>query len=194
MIYLTRHGQTEWNREGRYQGKLDSPLTPHGEQQARRVGALLASLIDAPGDWRLVTSPLGRARRTAELIRDSLDGRVALDLDDRLAEISLGSWDGLSYDEVESLTPDGLGRWERYFHSPDGETYDALAARVADWLAQVSGSVRLIVVSHGVTGRVLRGLYAGLTRDEMLKLDVPQDAVFRLVEGAIDRLDCAQVQ
>ena len=190
MILLARHGETEWNQAGRYQGRLDSPLTLAGEDQARRIGAMLAKLHVTPDGWRVVSSPLGRARRTAELIQASLGGRLALTLDERLSEISLGSWDGLAHEEVESLIPDGLGRWERYFHSPDGETYEALVARLSQWLAEVREDDRLIVVSHGVSGRVLRGLYAGLSRQQMLKLDVPQDAVFRLHAGQIDRVDC----
>ena len=68
MIYLVRHGRTEFNAEGRFQGHCDSPLTPLGVAQAHRYGELLARLIGDPADWTLGSSPLGRAVATAEII------------------------------------------------------------------------------------------------------------------------------
>ena len=72
-----------------------------------------------------------------------------------------------------------------------GETFEAISARIGDWLSELDGSGRRIVaVSHGMAGRVLRGLYAGLSRQAMLELPVPPDAVFRLSHGRIERIDC----
>lgn len=188
MIYLVRHGQTEFNLARRYQGALDSPLTEHGARQAERIGALLAGLLDGEG-WEVVSSPQGRARRTAEIINARLG--LPLGLDDRLREISLGAWDGLLIGEVLHKLPPGAGVWERQLHAPGGESFEAISARIADWLAEIEASGRRIVaVSHGMAGRVLRGLYGGYSRQAMLELDVPQDAVFRLSEGRIERIDC----
>jgi broad specificity phosphatase PhoE len=189
VIYLVRHGQTEFNLARRYQGGLDSPLTQQGVIQAERIGALLARLLNDEG-WAMVSSPQGRARRTAEIINDRIG--LPLAFDDRLREISLGSWDGLLQDEVAARIPAGLAHWNRFFYSPDGESYEALAERLGGWLAWATAPGRKVVaVSHGVSGRVLRGLYAGLSRPAMLELPVPQDAVFRLAEGRIERIDCA---
>lgn len=189
MIYLVRHGQTEFNLARRYQGALDSDLTEHGVRQAERIGALLAGLLRDDQGWEIVSSPQGRARRTAEIINARLG--LPLTFDERLREISLGSWDGLLQDEVAAMIPPGLAHWNRFFYSPDGETYEALAARLAGWLGWAAEPGRKVVaVSHGVSGRVLRGLYGGLSRQAMLELDVPQDAVFRLAEGRIERIDC----
>jgi broad specificity phosphatase PhoE len=192
VIYLVRHGQTEFNLARRYQGGLDSPLTPEGQLQARRIGDLLRDLLPSGDGWELVASPQGRARRTAEIINAALD--LPVTHDERLREISLGDWDGLLIDEVRHKLPPGAGLWERQLHAPGGESFEAISTRIADWLAEVDGSGRRIVaVSHGMAGRVLRGLYGGFSRQAMLELDVPQDAVFRLADGRIERIDCPAV-
>ena len=72
MFYLTLHGETEWNRDRRFQGQLDSPLTEHGVEQAHRMGVTLRELIGDATGYVIVSSPLGRARRTAEIIREVL--------------------------------------------------------------------------------------------------------------------------
>ena len=83
----------------------------------------------------------------------------------------------------------GDGYYEWYFTTPDGETYDGFAGRIAAWLAEVkAGKGPLIVVAHGVVTRVLRGLYADLPRAGALRLPVPQDRLFRLAAGAIEEL------
>jgi broad specificity phosphatase PhoE len=189
-ILLVRHGETEWNLQRRYQGRSDSPLTERGVAQAHAIGRLLKTLPDVEGA-RIVASPLGRARRTGELIRQYLAADAELEIDDRLRELSLGSWDGLTYREIAIRSPgvfDGDGRYEWYFRSPDGERYDAFAARLAEWLAERGGMRFLVVVTHGIVTRVLRGLYAGLPREVALMLPVPQDKVFRLSGGFIKRL------
>jgi broad specificity phosphatase PhoE len=188
-IFLVRHGETEWNRARRYQGWSDSPLTPEGIAQAEALGRCLAALPEAVAA-EIVASPLGRARRTAEIMAECLGRREKLRVDDRLREISLGSWDGRDRRELRTANPDlfaGDGRWEWYFRTPDGETYDGFAGRIAAWLAEL-GPEPLIVVCHGVVTRVLRGLHAGLPRAEALRLAVPQDRIFRLAGGAIEEI------
>jgi probable phosphoglycerate mutase len=185
MIYLVRHGETEFNRVQRYQGWLDSPLTEAGVAQARAIGRRLAQLPDA---WtaEIVASPIGRARRTAELIAAELAGRE-IGFDDRLREISLGSWDGLDRDEIAACRP-GIfdnydGSW--YFDTPDGETYGEFASRIGASLAALAGRPA-IVVTHGIVTRVLRGIYTGISRAEAFRLPVPQDRFYRLADGRIE--------
>jgi broad specificity phosphatase PhoE len=189
-ILLLRHGETVWNRERRHQGRFDSPLTERGIAQARAIGRLLARLPEA-ASAPIVASPQGRARRTAEIIRQQLAAPGPLSLDDRLRELSLGSWDGLTFGDIAIRSPgifDGDGRHEWYFRSPDGESYEAFEGRVADWLHEQHDTASIIVVAHGLVSRVLRGLYAGLSRAVALTLGVPQDRVFRLSAGAIKAL------
>jgi broad specificity phosphatase PhoE len=194
MFYLTLHGETEWNRERRFQGQMDSPLTEHGVQQAHLMGATLHGLLRESKGYAVVSSPLGRARRTAEIICQvlAIDAR-GIEIDARLAEINLGSWSGLTRDEVGARWPralDGAGRYDWYFRSLDGERLDDLTARVRQWLSDSAKRDRMIAVSHGVTSRILRGLYGGIAQPEALTLEVSRDVVFRLHDGSVDRIPC----
>ncbi|MGH7031659.1 MAG: histidine phosphatase family protein [Stellaceae bacterium] len=189
-ILLVRHGETRWNLERRFQGRFDSPLTARGMAQADAIGRLLAALPEAAAA-PIIASPQGRAYQTAEIIRARLGAAGAIAVDGRLRELSLGSWDGLTYAEVGTRAPgifDGDGRHEWYFRAPDGESYPAFAARLGEWLGEQAETVSIIVVAHGLVGRVLRGLYSGLPRDAALTLPVPQDRIFRLSTGAIEEL------
>ena len=195
MIYLVRHGETEWNVERRMQGRRESPLTPRGERQAAAMAGLLAELIerDAPAPWRLVSSPLGRARQTAEAIGARL--RLPVEIDERLAEIGFGAWEGLLRDEVAPKHPDLFAGRDWLVSPPGGETFEEVWTRASGWLADQPPEPgrRVIAVSHGVTGRLVRGAYAGLSRHETLMQDVPQDAVYRLMNGQVDRFDCEPI-
>ena len=189
-ILLVRHGETLWNRERRHQGRFDSPLTERGIAQARAIGELLRTLPEAAAA-PIVASPQGRARHTAAIIREQLVGVGALRCDDRLRELTLGAWDGLTYREIEAVSPgifagDGCHEW--WFRAPDGESYGSFAARLAEWLAEQVEAAPVIAVAHGLVSRVLRGLYAGLERKAALRLPVPQDRIFRLSGGRIETL------
>ena len=189
-ILLVRHGETEWNLQRRYQGRSDSPLTATGIAQAHAIGRLLGGLPETNG-FRIIASPLGRAQRTAKIIREHFTAAPELQCDNRLRELSLGSWDGLTYGEIAACCPgvfDGEGRYDWYFRSPDGEPYDAFAARLGGWLQEQDAAHALVVVTHGIVTRLLRGLYARLPRESALTLPVPQDKVFRLSNGTIEEI------
>lgn len=194
MIYLVRHGQTAFNAERRLQGHVDSPLTELGVRQARAVADLLADMVGGEPGWRIVSSPLGRARATAEIIAERL-GLAEIAEDRRLIELSWGAWDGRLRSELEAEYPEAFGRTGWAFDAATGESYEAVEARLADWLASLPPEPerRIIAVSHGVSGRVLRGVYGKLPRDAAVAQDVPQDAVYRLVDGQIHRIDCEYV-
>jgi broad specificity phosphatase PhoE len=192
MIYLIRHGQTEMNRVGRFQGRLDSPLTPLGEAQARRVGARLKALADEiGGDWAIDASPLGRTRRTAELVAEAM-GTAVRRHDPRLAEVDFGPWEGLTRDQIEALRPDLAGATAFFLRCPDGESYEALSARVRSWMAEADAAAEhRVAVTHAGVGRMMRGICLGLTLDEIRALDTPQDVVFGLHRGEVERIACA---
>lgn len=192
MIYLLRHGETLWNLDGRLQGQQDSPLTWRGIAQARSLGELLSQEIDRPGDFTLVSSPLGRAWQTAVIVAEALglDGRE-IALDDRLKEMDFGDWTGLTAREVEAAHGDD---WARYLAdrwqvpAAGGESYGDVAARLRPWLAQRSADDKIIAVCHGLLGRVLRGLYADLSPEDTYTMDEPQSALFRLDQGRVERI------
>ena len=192
-IILVRHGETVFNREGRIQGHLDSPLTLKGTEQACRDGLAIRRLIEAdsgPG-WRVVSSPLGRCAQTTGILCElaGLDAK-AVTFDARLKEVDTGSLSGRLKSELppEAVGGNGLGHW--VFRSPDGESHAAVAARLTSWLAEIPPGDRLVVVSHGIAGRVLRGLYLGQDPDQAMRGDSPQDAVFVLKGGAMTRVGC----
>ena len=189
-ILLLRHGETEWNAQGRYQGALDSPLTAKGRAQAAHLATLLrAYLGPEPGALTYVCSPLGRTVATAAIV-SVVAGLPAALPDARLQEVSLGSWDGMPGTGMNIEGQTQAEPHERYFRSPDGETYEAVVERASSWLADAQGKMggRVVVVTHGLFSRILRGCYAGLDRNAALALPVPQDVIWRLADGRIEAI------
>ena len=193
-IFLTRHGETLWNRERRFQGRMDSALTDRGVEQARRMGRTLRHIIGVPTGWEMVTSPLARAHRTAVLMADEIGlPSSRIHHDERLMELGMGCWEGLTGPEIEARSPGCLSvcpPHEVFFTCPDGESYEVFVERLTAWKRDHDDRGRLIVVAHGLVSRILRGLYVGLDRSALLQLEIPQDALFRLSGGAVERIDC----
>ncbi len=188
-VYLVRHGQTVWNRDGRYQGQQDSPLTVKGIAQARAVGRLLAEVAGA--DLTMVASPLGRAWQTAVIVADCL-GRDSADiaLEPRLMEVAYGAWEGLTAAEVRARAPEAWAAREadKWNHPvPGGESYAQVAARLEDWLADLDGDGPVVAVGHGAAGRILRGLYLKAPPQEIFAMEEPQESFFRLHGGPLRR-------
>ena len=194
MIWLVRHGQTVFNAEGRFQGHSDSPLTRLGERQARQTGLMLRALLkDAPSP-RMVSSPLGRTRHTASLIAETMGHDGEIEFDHRLAEVTMGQWDGMTGEDIDFAYPgvrDGLTRFEWWFHAPGGESLAVFSTRLADWLTEAAASPEpIIAVSHGGVSKVLRGLYLGLSKEKALALESPQDAIFCLDGDEVEQIMC----
>ena len=192
MIYLVRHGQTEFNLERRHHGHVDSPLTDLGREQARRAGEVLAALID-PRDSVIFSSPLGRAVQTAEIIADVAAVERSIIVDPDLMEIGMGSAEGMTQAEFEQRwpVPQAAPASETMpLQSPDGENLEAIAKRLDRALRRVADhhSMSRIIVSHGVAGRLLRVLHLGLDNVEAFRLDAPQDVLFRLNGREITRI------
>jgi broad specificity phosphatase PhoE len=192
IIYFVRHGETEWNREGRVQGHFDAPLTEQGVEQARCAGLILRELVAHEKPYRMRISPLGRTRRSAELILEGIGDLVADErVDERLIEVSWGRWNGLTRAEIAAREPKEwqareTDRWN--VPPPGGESHAMLAERVREWLESVSEEPRLIVVGHGAWGRALRGTYLRLPPEQLMTLDEPQNAIFRLTAGTVARI------
>ena len=196
-IYYIRHGQTAWNAAGRFQGSQDIPLNDLGRAQAAHAGGILKDLMTrhghAPNDFDFVSSPLGRARETARIIAGRLG--LPVELDGRLKEMSWGTYDGMLRSDFDAAHPEMANATRWAFEVSDGEQYADVAARVGAWLADLppEPSRRVIAVSHGISGQVLRALYADLDPDHAGQDGAPQDAIFRLSDGAIARIDCQPV-
>ncbi|EGL65506.1 phosphoglycerate mutase [Agrobacterium sp. ATCC 31749] len=182
-IYLLRHGETLWNSLGRFQGQLDSPLTPRGVEQADQVARLLRDALKKDNQlFQMQISPLGRVRQTVERVQAKLP--LPYIEDDRLVEVTTGSWDGLTRFEIDNEFPghlDGSTAFDWYFRAPDGESFDDACKRATSWILDVRHPT--IAISHGLFGRILRGVFLGLLKQEMLELPVPQDGFYRLDDG-----------
>jgi broad specificity phosphatase PhoE len=193
-LYLLRHGETAWNLERRMQGSKDSSLTARGRAQAAAMGRALAiELAREPGPTVFLRSPLGRTRETSLVVGQELGVDPSEWRDDpRLAELRYGDWEGSTWAEIEANTPDAMATWRadpEGYCPPGGETHYDLRRRSAEALADIIASgVRTVVVSHGVSGAVMRGLHLGLGARAMFVLEKPQDAFFRLLDGREERI------
>lgn len=189
MIYLLRHGETNYNTQGRYQGQLDSPLTERGREQVQQNARMLKSLIGDADEWTILSSPMGRAMQSTAILCETLGyDSNKVRQDSRLTEVAVGQWAGLTMAEIQQQWPALLTNTDAfnwYFRAPDGETYEAVTSRISDWLEEIQREPKVIAISHGLTGRILRGLYAGLGREDALKLAVSQDMFFKLSNNTI---------
>lgn len=179
-VYVLRHGQTEWNAQGRMQGGLDSALSQTGRAQAARQGRILASR-DLAG-FEAWCSPQGRAIATAAL---AVVGQVAhLRTDDRLREIGIGAWEGRLRAGIAAFSgaddAEGAGL-QAYDLAPGGEGLAALAARCRDFLA--ARRAPMVIVTHGITSRVLRLVLTGRALDEIDRIGGGQGVVYHLKDG-----------
>ena len=190
MIYLLRHGETSFNRQGRFQGRNDSALTEKGVAQAVAMGAALAALIgDDRAGWRIETSPLGRARQTAAIVAEAL-GLPEARVEPRLIEASYGALEGLTRPEVDARWPELVGVQGVFGYAPDGEPLAELDARARAWLGDRDGR-RTIAVAHASIGRAIRGAYVGAAFEQYRLFETPQDAFHVLRQGRIERIDCS---
>ncbi|MGE7694726.1 histidine phosphatase family protein [Lysinibacillus sp. NPDC094177] len=191
-LYLLRHGETEFNTQGRYQGELDSPLTEMGVHQVQQNAQMLKSLIGNSNEWKIFSSPLGRAMQSTEIICETIGYDLKnVKKDDRLTEVAVGQWAGLTTKEIESSWPNlfhNTDVYNWYFNAPNGEAYDSVVNRLSAWLEDIQHIPKVIVISHGLTGRILRGVYADLKKEDALKLEVSQDVFFKLENKTITRI------
>ena len=192
-LYLLRHGETEWNQCGRKQGQGDSPLTQRGQRQVEACAELLATELALGGGARLVSSPLGRALRSAELIHTRLGDRFgSFGLSALLAEHDYGAWEGLTESEIECHFPGELARrradhWR--YRIPNGESYELVAGRVRRWLSEQNSGVVVVAMTHDVVSRILRGLYLRLSADRVFELVHPPTRVYLLASGTVQQYD-----
>ncbi|MET0409232.1 MAG: histidine phosphatase family protein [Hyphomicrobium sp.] len=181
-LYLIRHGETDWNREARYQGQRDIPLNETGRAQARRHGEVLKALMPSIADFEFVSSPLQRALDTMRIIRETLGLDVdAFRVTPEIAELSYGHWEGELAAELPARDPDGVaGKASDPFGwcPRGGESYRDLEVRISDWLGGIA--VNTVAVSHGGVSRVARGALLGVDRSIVPFLEVPQDKILKL--------------
>ena len=189
-LYLARHAETVFNRAAVMQGNhAHTPLTRTGIAQAEAMGAALAAHFGKSShDVRLIASPTGRTLQTMTIIADHL-GRDYFDIetDARLVEIGIGQWEGRRYADIIADVGEIVCRTRGIFiqRPPEGEWYPDMAKRLADWHAAQDFTRPTVVVSHGLTARVLRGLLVGGEPCEPgcvpIASEVPQGTIMRII-------------
>ena len=186
-LYLVRHGETDWNKDQRYQGQTDIPLNETGRAQAARNGEILKSLMPGIASADFISSPLSRAIETMEILRRSLGLDVkAYRLEPKLLEVHYGHWEGHLASELLRSDPEGVaGKNADVFgwRPRGGESYADLQDRISDWLQIVDRDT--VAITHGGVSRVARGAVLGLDTALVPTLEVPQDKVLVLRDGAM---------
>ena len=181
LLYILRHGETEWNATGRLQGHHDSPLTARGRAQAEAQRQILAQ-EDLRGVIAL-SSPQARALQTAEI---AVKGLIApVQQVDALREISLGDWAG--QDRAALIAQHGArDGFDLYELAPKGEGFQRLHARCEGFLAGVSQPA--VLITHGITSRMLRLILTGKPISALRDMPGGQGVVFRVEGGQQKRL------
>lgn len=185
-ILVVRHTETQWNAEGRLQGRQDTPLTLNGIRQAFAVAETLSSLVSAGRDWHLWTSPLGRARQTASVLADwlSLSFGAFQPVED-LVERSYGAWEGLTHPEIRDTRQDEYLQHKQdpwAYRMPGAESKMEVTARLKAWVSSLPGDCDHLVVTHSGCLRALRGIYRDATPAMLETFREPQTAAFILEE------------
>lgn len=189
--FIARHGETVYNIAQRMQGDhLHTPLTRKGFAQADAMGAALRDLLGAKPKLTLWASSAGRALQTLAIIAEHLElDWHAARRDDRLVEIGMGEWSGRYYHELVGADADFLDVEARLYRrpAPGGEWYDAIAARVGGWASDTDADPGdRLVIMHGMSSRVLRGVLTGADVmpqfDAPVAPDLPQGSI-ALIEG-----------
>lgn len=169
-LFIARHGETVFNAARRMQGDaMDTPLTRNGFAQADAMGAGLKRFLgNSPPELELWASPFGRALQTLAIVCEHIgQDWHGCRRDPRLAEINVGTWGGRSYQEITAAQGPIVDRDTGLFsvRPPAGEWYDDIAARLGGWLAEHRPAGDALVIMHGMSSRVLRGLLLGLAVD-----------------------------
>ncbi|EOG7626267.1 histidine phosphatase family protein [Vibrio parahaemolyticus] len=189
-IFVLRHGETEFNADKKLQGHCNSSLTSKGCDQARRVGTTLKQYVENR-PFRVYSSTLGRALQTSQIVCEELNYSYEnLNKEPRLKEFSLGEWEQRTIPSLEQEIPNLLAQNDWYLQAPNCENYESVRERLSSWLSDVAHDEDIVVVSHGLTGIVLRGLLLGMDYTQVWQQDLPQDAFFIIEDGRITRVNC----
>ncbi len=193
VLYYIRHGETEWNALGRLQGTQDVPINERGRAQAAQAAGILSELLLRDGrDKRsipFIASPLGRARKTTELMRGTLHlPPKTYAIDERLREIGYGEWEGWTLAEAEVRDAASFARrladkWT--VAAPGGESYAQVQVRVSAWYSELSEDT--VAVAHGGTARALMVALGFETPQSVADLFIEQGAVYVFADGGLTK-------
>ena len=187
-LILVRHGESEWNRAGRIQGQINSPLTDLGINQAKAIREYLSGIL-LNQQLEIYTSPLDRALQTAEIIAQGIDypSRKII-IEERLNDFNLGEISGtFGWDKVAEIFPEQAQlrlQDPMRFHPSGGESGAEFEARLRSLLEDLmdDGTLKLMV-SHGIVNKFIRGILKNLSGKEMVELGESQNTIYRLEQG-----------
>ena len=196
VLYYVRHGETDFNRQGRLQGRRDTVLNAHGRQQAAECGVLLRDLFARdhrrPQDFKYVASPLKRARETMEIVRATLGLQPHdYEVDARLIEIAYGEWEGLTLQEIETQNASVLSARERDkwdFAPPGGESYRELADRIGKWYGSLTADT--VVAAHGGGVRALMAILNIESEEQATRAQIEQGVIYVFADCKTSRYAC----
>jgi alpha-ribazole phosphatase len=181
-LLLTRHGQTDWNIAGRYQGQSDIPLNQTGWMQAEQIAMRLSNEpIHA-----VYASDLSRAVDTAQKITSMQERAPALHRDERWRELSFGEWEGMNYKEMSAHSPDVFSKWmldPQHVSTPNGETLAHLAERVLAAFMEIKKHHKdetVLVVSHSGALQVLLSVTLGVDLNRYWQFRISQASLSEL--------------
>ena len=183
-LILVRHGETDWNREGRLQGGQDIPLNPLGREQAAEAAGRLKALEPGFAGLDYICSPMQRARETMDILRRELAMQAGeYRIDDRLKELTFGSWEGFTWRDIRKAEREQAGLRERDkwgFVPPGGESYRMLAERVRPVLEGLARET--VIVSHGGVARAVLALVGAVSPQKASMVEIWQGKLL-VVQG-----------
>jgi len=187
-LILIRHGESEWNRAGRIQGQVNSPLTDLGINQAKAIRNHLSEIL-LNQQLEIYTSPLDRAIQTAEIIAQGIDHPSSkIIIEERLNDFNVGEISGtFGWDKVAEIFPEQAQlrlQDPMRFHPSGGESGAEFEARLRSLLEDLmdDGTLKLMV-SHGIVNKFIRGILKNLSGKEMVELGESQNTIYRLEQG-----------
>lgn len=184
-IYFIRHGETDWNLEGRLQGQKDIPLNDVGRVQAEEAARKLEALVPHFEDLAYVASPMTRTRETMEILRTTLGLHPEVyRLDDRLVELTFGTWEGMTWKEVRKAEPAlaALREQDKWHYAPPGggESYAMLVDRIRPILDDLTRDT--VIVAHGGVARAFLSICCGVSSRQAASMDIWQGRIL-VIEG-----------
>jgi broad specificity phosphatase PhoE len=184
-IYFIRHGETDWNLEGRLQGQKDIPLNDVGRVQAEEAARKLQGLVPHVEDLAYVASPMTRTCETMEILRKTLGLHPeSYRLDERLVELTFGVWEGMTWKEVRKAEPAlaALREQDKWHYAPPGggESYAMLVDRIRPILDDLTRDT--VIVAHGGVARAFLSICCGVSSRQAASMDIWQGRVL-VIEG-----------
>lgn len=188
-LFIARHGETIFNLAGRIQGnEAHTPLTQRGFAQADEMGRALANYLGGFSGLDIVASDTGRALQTLSVVCEHIKvdwHQVAAD--PRLREINMGAWEGIYYNDLDGELRVDHDQGLFLTEAPGGENYGDIVRRLSTWIADQKFERDLLLISHGMTSRVLRGMLTGRSPLELIDApmadSLPQGSMVQIVDG-----------